>query len=163
MILQTDEGGGGRGEPHCRPPGTPHRRGYPGRRPTGVPERLSPLRPRRGMTLAESFLATNGHPRPRWWRSPPRPNPGWNGNGGNVQFTDGCVFLAACASGDRDEVLRLVKERGADIDTANVDGLTALHQVRKMCSFLKDSFHQIMVKRFVQHLLQFLQLYIHVF
>ena len=45
-----------------------------------------------------------------------------------MQFTDGCVFLAACAAGDKDEVLRLVK-RGADIDTANVDGLTALHQV----------------------------------
>ena len=45
-----------------------------------------------------------------------------------LQFTDGCVFLAACAAGDKDEVLRLVK-RGADIDTANVDGLTALHQV----------------------------------
>ena len=47
-----------------------------------------------------------------------------------MQFTDGCVFLAACAAGDKDEVLRLVK-RGADIDTANVDGLTALHQVSR--------------------------------
>lgn len=45
-----------------------------------------------------------------------------------VQFTDGCVFLAACAAADKDEVGRLV-DRGADIDTANVDGLTALHQV----------------------------------
>ena len=48
-----------------------------------------------------------------------------------MQFTDGCVFLAACAAGDKDEVLRLVK-RGADIDTANVDGLTALHQVSRL-------------------------------
>lgn len=31
-------------------------------------------------------------------------------------------------SGDKDEVLRLL-DQGADIDTANVDGLTALHQV----------------------------------
>jgi len=46
-----------------------------------------------------------------------------------VQFTDGCVFLAACAAADRDEVDRLVA-KGADIDTANVDGLTALHQVK---------------------------------
>ena len=46
-----------------------------------------------------------------------------------VQFTDGCVFLAACAAADKEEVKRLV-ERGADIDTANVDGLTALHQVQ---------------------------------
>lgn len=47
----------------------------------------------------------------------------------HVQFTDGCVFLAACAAADKEEVKRLV-ERGADIDTANVDGLTALHQVQ---------------------------------
>ncbi len=52
-----------------------------------------------------------------------------------VQFTDGCVFLAACAAGDKEEVSRLV-ERGADIDTANVDGLTALHQVGKFGHFL---------------------------
>lgn len=45
-----------------------------------------------------------------------------------VKFSSGCVFLAACASGDKEEVLRLI-EKGADIDTANVDGLTALHQV----------------------------------
>ncbi|XP_071745682.1 uncharacterized protein Mbs isoform X14 [Lepeophtheirus salmonis] len=44
-----------------------------------------------------------------------------------VQFTDGCVFLAACAASDKEEVRRLLA-RGADIDTANVDGLTALHQ-----------------------------------
>lgn len=45
-----------------------------------------------------------------------------------IKFSAGCVFLAACASGDKEEVVRLV-EKGADIDTANVDGLTALHQV----------------------------------
>ncbi|XP_025099398.1 protein phosphatase 1 regulatory subunit 12A-like isoform X7 [Pomacea canaliculata] len=44
-----------------------------------------------------------------------------------VKFQDGCVFLAACSSGDREEVKNLL-ERGADINTANVDGLTALHQ-----------------------------------
>ncbi|KAK8735541.1 hypothetical protein OTU49_005432 [Cherax quadricarinatus] len=43
-----------------------------------------------------------------------------------VNFSDGCIFLAACAAGDKQEVLRLL-EKGADIDTANVDGLTALH------------------------------------
>lgn len=47
-----------------------------------------------------------------------------------IQFTDGCVFLAACAASDKDEVDRLLR-RGADIDTANVDGLTALHQVSR--------------------------------
>ena len=48
-----------------------------------------------------------------------------------IQFTDGCVFLAACAASDKDEVERLLK-RGADIDTANIDGLTALHQVSNL-------------------------------
>ena len=45
-----------------------------------------------------------------------------------VKFHDGCVFLAACSSGDTKEVTWLLG-RGADINTANVDGLTALHQV----------------------------------
>ncbi|XP_038612223.1 protein phosphatase 1 regulatory subunit 12A isoform X4 [Tachyglossus aculeatus] len=44
-----------------------------------------------------------------------------------VKFDDGAVFLAACSSGDADEVLKLL-HRGADINYANVDGLTALHQ-----------------------------------
>uniref|UniRef100_A0AAR5Q197 Protein phosphatase 1 regulatory subunit 12B n=1 Tax=Dendroctonus ponderosae TaxID=77166 RepID=A0AAR5Q197_DENPD len=44
-----------------------------------------------------------------------------------VKFSSGCVFLAACAAGDKEEVLKLL-EKGADINTANVDGLTALHQ-----------------------------------
>lgn len=46
-----------------------------------------------------------------------------------VKFDDGAVFLAACSSGDTEEVLRML-DRGADINYANVDGLTALHQVR---------------------------------
>ena len=45
-----------------------------------------------------------------------------------IGFSDGCVFLAACAAADREEVKNLIS-RGTDIDTANVDGLTALHQV----------------------------------
>lgn len=45
-----------------------------------------------------------------------------------IKFSADCVFLAACAAGDKDEVLRL-SNSGADIDTANVDGLSALHQV----------------------------------
>lgn len=45
-----------------------------------------------------------------------------------IKFSSGCIFLAACMAGDKDEVSRLL-ETGADIDTANVDGLTALHQV----------------------------------
>ncbi|KAJ8348592.1 hypothetical protein SKAU_G00271810 [Synaphobranchus kaupii] len=44
-----------------------------------------------------------------------------------VKFDDGAVFLAACSSGDTEEVLRML-DRDADINYANVDGLTALHQ-----------------------------------
>ncbi|GFS01784.1 protein phosphatase 1 regulatory subunit 12A [Elysia marginata] len=44
-----------------------------------------------------------------------------------VKFQDGCVFLAACSSGDKEEVKKLLQKE-ADINTANVDGLTALHQ-----------------------------------
>ncbi|XP_077528968.1 myosin binding subunit isoform X1 [Haemaphysalis longicornis] len=44
-----------------------------------------------------------------------------------IKFSDGCVFLAACAAGDTAEVERLLAA-GADINTTNVDGLTALHQ-----------------------------------
>ena len=45
-----------------------------------------------------------------------------------VKFHDGAVFLAACSSGDLKEVQSLLN-KGADINFANVDGLTALHQV----------------------------------
>ncbi|KAG1681208.1 Protein phosphatase 1 regulatory subunit 12A [Nymphon striatum] len=45
-----------------------------------------------------------------------------------IRFTDGCVFLAACASADTDEVKKRLEENKTDIDTANIDGLTALHQ-----------------------------------
>jgi len=48
-----------------------------------------------------------------------------------VKFHDDCVFLAACSSGDTKEVTWLLG-RGADINTANVDGLTALHQVSSL-------------------------------
>ena len=53
--------------------------------------------------------------------SSPRPT-------GRVRFQDGCVFLAACSSGDTEEVVRLLN-KSADVNTCNVDGLTALHQV----------------------------------
>ncbi|XP_075766311.1 protein phosphatase 1 regulatory subunit 12B isoform X3 [Pelodiscus sinensis] len=49
------------------------------------------------------------------------------GGGARVRFEEGAVFLAACSSGDADEVKRLLA-RGARVNTANVDGLTALHQ-----------------------------------
>ncbi|CAF1625633.1 unnamed protein product [Rotaria sp. Silwood1] len=44
-----------------------------------------------------------------------------------VKFQQAYVFLAACSSSDRDEVERLL-QRGVDINTSNIDGLTALHQ-----------------------------------
>ena len=48
--------------------------------------------------------------------------------GRSVHFKDGDVFLACCQSGDKEDIGRLI-QKGADINTANVDGLTALHQV----------------------------------
>ncbi|CAJ0955874.1 unnamed protein product, partial [Mesorhabditis belari] len=44
-----------------------------------------------------------------------------------VQFHDEDIFLSACMSGDEDEVEELL-DKGANINTATVDGLTALHQ-----------------------------------
>jgi hypothetical protein len=44
-----------------------------------------------------------------------------------VKFPKGCVFLAACSSGDADEVRQYLK-LGVNINTTNIDGLTALHQ-----------------------------------
>ncbi|XP_055690972.1 protein phosphatase 1 regulatory subunit 12B isoform X4 [Lutzomyia longipalpis] len=51
-----------------------------------------------------------------------------NAHARKVKFSAGCVFLAACMAGDKDEVLRLLEQENADINTCNVDGLTALHQ-----------------------------------
>ncbi|XP_075044070.1 protein phosphatase 1 regulatory subunit 12A-like isoform X2 [Mixophyes fleayi] len=44
-----------------------------------------------------------------------------------VRFAQGAVFMAACSSGDREEVRELLAA-GAPINGTNVDGLTALHQ-----------------------------------
>ncbi|NXE41342.1 MYPT2 phosphatase, partial [Ptilorrhoa leucosticta] len=63
--------------------------------------------------------------------------------GSRVRFEEGAVFLAACSSGDTEEVKRLLG-RGARINTTNVDGLTALHQAcidenLDMVKFLVDN------------------------
>lgn len=50
-----------------------------------------------------------------------------------IKFSSGCIFLAACVAGDKDEVKSLL-DQGADIDTTNIDGLTALHQVGSVFS-----------------------------
>lgn len=56
------------------------------------------------------------------------------GGGGSrrskVRFAQGAVFMAACSAGDQEEVAALLRQ-GADINHANIDGLTALHQVHK--------------------------------
>ncbi len=44
-----------------------------------------------------------------------------------VRFPKGCIFLAACSAGDVDEVRQHLK-LGVNINTTNIDGLTALHQ-----------------------------------
>lgn len=45
-----------------------------------------------------------------------------------VKFPQGCVYLAACAANDLDEVKYYLLS-GVNINTTNIDGLTALHQV----------------------------------
>ena len=44
-----------------------------------------------------------------------------------VKFEQAYIFLAACSSEDRDDIDKLL-QRGVDINTSNIDGLTALHQ-----------------------------------
>lgn len=53
-----------------------------------------------------------------------------------IQFSLGTVFLSAVSSGDVDEVKKLLA-KGADINHQNVDGLTALHQVRYLAFLLQ--------------------------
>lgn len=53
-----------------------------------------------------------------------------------IQFSLGTVFLSAVSSGDVEEVKNLLA-KGADINHQNVDGLTALHQV-KYLAFLPE-------------------------
>ncbi|KAL7072709.1 hypothetical protein ACQ4LE_007685 [Meloidogyne hapla] len=44
-----------------------------------------------------------------------------------VKFQNRDIFLSACQSGDEDEVEELLK-KGSDINSSNIDGVTALHQ-----------------------------------
>ena len=60
-----------------------------------------------------------------------------------VRFPKSCVFLAACSSGDTEEVKQHLK-LGVNINTTNIDGLTALHQACidaniEMVKFLVDN------------------------
>uniref|UniRef100_A0A914MDY6 ANK_REP_REGION domain-containing protein n=1 Tax=Meloidogyne incognita TaxID=6306 RepID=A0A914MDY6_MELIC len=45
-----------------------------------------------------------------------------------VKFQNNDIFLSVCQSGDEDEVEELLKKR-SDINSSNIDGVTALHQV----------------------------------
>ena len=60
-----------------------------------------------------------------------------------VKFDERAVFLAACSSGDIEEIGHLL-QKGSDINCANVDGLTALHQV-KVIFILTYFFHSFYV------------------
>ena len=79
-------------------------------------------------TRSNSALMKRAEQLKRWQDSETFREPSEPKRKSRIGFSDGCVFLAACAAGDREEVKKLLA-RGADIDTANVDGLTALHQV----------------------------------
>uniref|UniRef100_A0A4W4E6K0 Protein phosphatase 1, regulatory subunit 12C n=1 Tax=Electrophorus electricus TaxID=8005 RepID=A0A4W4E6K0_ELEEL len=71
------------------------------------------------------------------------PSLGIGGRRAKVRFAQGAVFMAACSAGDREEVAELLRQ-GADINHANIDGLTALHQAcidenAEMVQFLVES------------------------
>lgn len=66
-----------------------------------------------------------------------------------IKFSDGCVFLAACAAGDTEEVERLL-EKGTDINTTNVDGLTALHQVIPTLFLLIVLYYHLFIVFFIK-------------
>uniref|UniRef100_A0A8C5SE05 Protein phosphatase 1 regulatory subunit n=1 Tax=Laticauda laticaudata TaxID=8630 RepID=A0A8C5SE05_LATLA len=85
-----------------------------------------------GIKRAESAKLRRAEQLKRWKGSltelePVTPARSRHRGGGRVRFEDGAVFLAACSSGDTEEVKRLLA-RGARLNTVNVDGLTALHQ-----------------------------------
>ncbi|XP_033008968.1 protein phosphatase 1 regulatory subunit 12B isoform X4 [Lacerta agilis] len=85
-----------------------------------------------GVKRAESARLRRAEQLKRWKGSltelePAAPVRSRRRGGPRVRFEDGAVFLAACSSGDTEEVKRLLA-RGARLNTANVDGLTALHQ-----------------------------------
>ncbi|CAJ0606823.1 unnamed protein product [Cylicocyclus nassatus] len=63
----------------------------------------------------------------RWESSEMNGEPVHRRKKARVQFQDSDIFLSACMSGDEEEVEELLA-KGADINTATVDGLTALHQ-----------------------------------
>ncbi|XP_076863142.1 protein phosphatase 1 regulatory subunit 12A-like isoform X1 [Brachyhypopomus gauderio] len=71
------------------------------------------------------------------------PSTGGGGRRAKVRFAQGAVFMAACSAGDQEEVAELLRQ-GADINHANIDGLTALHQAcidenAEMVQFLVES------------------------
>ncbi|XP_049885229.1 protein phosphatase 1 regulatory subunit 12B-like isoform X3 [Pectinophora gossypiella] len=78
-------------------------------------------------TRSSSALFKRAEQLKRWEESDTNKQSALPKRASRIQFSSGIVFLAACTAGDKDEVQRLLK-MGADINTANVDGLTALHQ-----------------------------------
>ncbi|KAG2460307.1 MYPT1 phosphatase, partial [Polypterus senegalus] len=93
-----------------------------------LPQKKDKLKAGRGMKMADAKQKRNEQLK-RWLGSETDLEPPvLKKKKTKVKFDDGAVFLAACSSGDTDEVLKLL-DRGADINYANVDGLTALHQV----------------------------------
>lgn len=45
----------------------------------------------------------------------------------HVKFQDSDIFFSACVSGDEDELEDLL-DKGANVNTSTIDGVTALHQ-----------------------------------
>lgn len=62
-----------------------------------------------------------------------------------VKFSMDVIFMAAVASGDGEDVQRLLEKEGAQVNCVNSDGLTPAHQVNEEilvcgCTFVRCAF-----------------------
>jgi hypothetical protein len=59
------------------------------------------------------------------------------------RLQDADIFMSACMSGDEHEVDELLRKGSTTVDTAALDGLTALHQVCVL--LLLQSFFRLII------------------
>lgn len=86
-----------------------------------------------GVGLSVSAVAKRSKQLAAWETSETNRLPAYllprSSNKRRVKFSKEVMFLAAVASGDEDEVKRLLTDEGVNVNCRNSDGLTAVHQV----------------------------------